>query len=58
MKTSLHFLPRPKRNQIMEIADIIKEAADPEMIMLFGSYAKGTLVEFQYEYVSDFDFRW
>jgi len=63
MKTSLHFLPRPKRDQIMEIADIIKEAAEPEMIILFGSYAKGTFVEhryisdgIQYEYVSDFDF--
>src|SRR4051812_43488375 len=64
MKTSLNFLPQYKRDQIMEIAGIIKEAAEPEMIILFGSYAKGTFVEHRYtggdgilyEYVSDFDF--
>ena len=64
MKTALDFLPRHKQDQIMMITDIIREAAEPEMIILFGSYAKGTYVEHRYvggdgilyEYVSDFDF--
>jgi HEPN domain-containing protein len=64
MKTALDFLPRYKQDQIMMITDIIREAAEPEMIILFGSYAKGNYVEHRYvggdsilyEYVSDFDF--
>ena len=64
MKTSLNHLPQTKRDQILEIVDIIKEVVAPEKIILFGSYAKGRYVEhrytgkdgIQYEYVSDFDF--
>ncbi|MES2006399.1 MAG: HEPN domain-containing protein [Bacteroidota bacterium] len=64
MKTSLNHLPLSKRNQILEIVDIIKEVVSPEKIILFGSYAKGKYVEHRYtgkdgifyEYVSDYDF--
>lgn len=64
MKQSLQPLPENKQQEILEIADIIKDAAKPEMIILFGSYAKGTYVEHRYtandgtiyEYISDYDF--
>ncbi len=64
MKTTLNHLPISKRNQILEIVDIIKEVVSPEKIILFGSYAKGKYVEHRYtgkdgifyEYVSDYDF--
>ena len=64
VKQSLEHLPENKQQEILEIADIIKEAAKPEMIILFGSYAKGTYVEHRYtsndgtvyEYISDYDF--
>ncbi|OIR01328.1 HEPN domain protein [mine drainage metagenome] len=64
MKTSLNFLPREKRQQILDIVAIIKEVVAPEKIILFGSYAKGKYVQHRYtgkdgifyEYVSDFDF--
>ncbi|MES2006394.1 MAG: hypothetical protein V4450_17890 [Bacteroidota bacterium] len=64
MKTSLNHLPLGKRNQILEIVDIVKEVISPEKIFLFGSYAKGKYVEHRYtgkdgilyEYISNFDF--
>lgn len=64
MKTSLSHLPQIKQEQILQIADIIKEVVNPEMIILFGSYAKGTYVEHKYrgkdgihyDYISDYDF--
>ena len=64
MKTSLNHLPLSKRNQILEIVEIIKEVVFPEKIIIFGSYAKGKYVEHRYtgkdgifyEYVSDYDF--
>ncbi len=64
MKTSLNHLPLSKRNQILDIVDIIREVVSPEKIILFGSYAKGKYVEHRYtgkdgifyEYVSDYDF--
>ena len=63
MKTSLAHLPENKQHEILRIAEIIREVADPEMIILFGSYAKGTYTEhtyigrdgIRYEYVSDYD---
>jgi uncharacterized protein len=63
MKSSLFHLPEIKRQQILEIAETIKEFVAPEKIILFGSYAKGKQVEhkFQvkdgttYEYNSDYD---
>lgn len=64
MKTSLSHLPENKQHEILRIKDIIQEVVNPEMIILFGSYAKGTYVEHRYqsrdgminEYVSDYDF--
>jgi HEPN domain-containing protein/predicted nucleotidyltransferase len=63
MKTSLSHLPVNKQKEINFIRGIIKEVVNPEMIILFGSYAKGTFVEHRYvsdgityEYISDYDF--
>lgn len=62
MKTSLAHLPENKQHEIQRIAEIIKEVVNPEIIILFGSYAKGTYVEdryrsdgITYEYISDYD---
>ncbi|MFT3947180.1 MAG: HEPN domain-containing protein [Agriterribacter sp.] len=63
MKTSLVHLPGQKQAEITRIKEIIREVVNPEMIILFGSYAKGTYVEHRYvsdgityEYISDYDF--
>lgn len=64
MKTSLSHLPQIKQEQILQIVEIIKVAAAPEKIILFGSYAEGNYVEHRYtgkggilyEYISDYDF--
>lgn len=63
MKQSLQHLPEQKHFEINRIVEVIKEVANPEMIILFGSYAKGTFVEHRYvskgityEYISDYDF--
>lgn len=64
MKTSLSHLPENKQHEIQHIAEIIREVANPEKIILFGSYAKGTYTEhrytgrdgIRYEYISDYDF--
>lgn len=63
MKTTLSHLPENKQHEIQRIVEIIKEVANPEMIILFGSYAKGTYTEHsyvgrdgvRYEYISDYD---
>jgi uncharacterized protein len=63
MKTTLSHLPENKQHEIQRIVEIIKEVANPEMIILFGSYAKGSYTEhsyigrdgIRYEYVSDYD---
>jgi predicted nucleotidyltransferase/HEPN domain-containing protein len=62
MKRSLVHLPTHKREELKEITSIITENADVEMIILFGSYARGNWVEdiyteghITYEYKSDFD---
>lgn len=64
MKSSLAHLPEKKQFEIKHIAEIIREVINPEMIILFGSYAKGKQVEHRYtgrdgslnEYISDYDF--
>ncbi len=63
MKTSLSHLPESKQQEISETVEIIKEVLAPEMIILFGSYAKGKQVNHKYvsegvtyEYISDYDF--
>lgn len=63
MKTSITHLPENKQQEILRIVEIIKDVADPEKIILFGSYAKGKYTEhsytgrdgIRYEYVSDYD---
>ncbi len=62
MKTTYNHIIPSRRPQILEVIEIIKETANPEMIILFGSYAKGTFVSHRYisngilyEYQSDMD---
>ncbi|MBN8877669.1 MAG: HEPN domain-containing protein [Sphingobacteriales bacterium] len=63
MKHSLDHLPAAKQAEIHRIMLIIQDVVHPEMIILFGSYAKGKYVEHRYvsdgityEYISDYDF--
>jgi hypothetical protein len=64
VKTSLSQLPEAIQKEILQIAEIKKDVAKPEKIILFGSYAKGKQVEHRYtgkdginyEYISDYDF--
>ncbi len=63
MKESIAKLPQRKRGELGRIVSIIREAApQAQMIILFGSYARGDAVEdvttdghTTYEYSSDFD---
>ena len=63
MKENLSHLPQRKRHELARIVSIIRDAApQAEMIILFGSYARGDAVEdvtvegnTTYEYSSDFD---
>lgn len=58
MKTSLSHLPKHKQDELVALREIILAKASAEMIILFGSYARGEWVEDYHgksEYVSDFD---
>ena len=56
MKTSLDHLPQKKRDQITAIAAVVRSRAPVEMVILFGSYARGDWVEdLGTGYYSDFD---
>ena len=61
MKTSLDHLPEDKQYWIRRTADAIVEMAKPDMLILFGSYARGDWVEDfdeetgHYRYQSDID---
>lgn len=58
MKTSLSHLPQNKQDQLTALTQIVLDKVAAEMIILFGSYARGDWVEDyqeKYEYVSDFD---
>jgi predicted nucleotidyltransferase len=61
MKTALDHLPEQKQLEIQRVIEIIREEIDLEMLILFGSYARGDWVEdldpetLQYRYQSDFD---
>jgi predicted nucleotidyltransferase/HEPN domain-containing protein len=58
MKTSLSHLPQNKQDQLKALTQIVLGKVPAEMIILFGSYARGDWVEDyqeKYEYVSDFD---
>jgi predicted nucleotidyltransferase len=58
MKTTLTHLPDEKQEELKSLTEIILEKVPAEMIILFGSHARGDWVEdFQEntEYVSDYD---
>jgi predicted nucleotidyltransferase len=61
MKTTLDHLPKQKQTELQRVIEIIREEIDLEMLILFGSYARGDWVEdldpetLQYRYQSDFD---
>ncbi len=63
MKTSISHLPEHKQAELKAIKEaLITRYAEVEMIILFGSYARGTFVEdkyvekgITYEYKSDYD---
>ncbi|MEO6285378.1 MAG: HEPN domain-containing protein [Dyadobacter sp.] len=58
MKTTLSHLPEDKQTELKTLTEIILSKVPAEMIILFGSHARGDWVEdFQetYEYVSDYD---
>ncbi len=62
MKTDLSRLPPEDQEALRRITERIREAVTPEMIILFGSYARGDWVVDRYkengviyEYISDYD---
>lgn len=62
MKTGLGHLPEAKRADLTKAVELIVAAGEPEMIILFGSHARGDWVEDiqqegknLFEYQSDFD---
>jgi len=61
MKTSLEHLPEQKQQELQRAIEIIREELDLDMLILFGSYARGDWVEdldpetLLYRYQSDFD---
>jgi uncharacterized protein len=62
LKTSLEHLPGHKRLELHSIKESIVKYVNPEMVILFGSYSRGTWVEDRYydngtlyEYKSDYD---
>jgi predicted nucleotidyltransferase/HEPN domain-containing protein len=58
MKTTLSHLPEDKQEELETLTKIIVEKVPAEMVILFGSHARGDWIEdFQetYEYVSDYD---
>src|SRR3954469_6664839 len=56
MKTSLDHLPPKKQRQLAAVVDEIRRAVEAEMIILFGSHARGDWVEDPVGgYFSDFD---
>jgi len=50
MKNSLSHLPLAKQQELHEIVQLIRQMSQAEMIILFGSYARGDWVE---EYAND-----
>jgi len=62
MKKSLSHLPQYKRDELKLIVEKIRERIEPQMLILFGSYARNDWVEdtyvedgVTYEYKSDYD---
>lgn len=56
MKVGLEHVPEHRQHQIAAIVELLREGAPVEMIILFGSYARGDWVEdLPNQYLSDFD---
>ena len=56
MKTSLESLSEKKQHQLRALAELIRKEAQVEMVILFGSFARGDAVEDPVGgYFSDFD---
>ena len=62
MKKGLDYLPADRQSEIQKIVDAIRQRFPAEMIILFGSFARGDWVDDRYtengivyEYKSDFD---
>ncbi|HBS85139.1 MAG: hypothetical protein A2W91_01505 [Bacteroidetes bacterium GWF2_38_335] len=62
MKTDLEHLPEERQKEIKEIVSVLHKSLHAEMIILFGSFARGDWVDEQYrekgttfEYKSDYD---
>ena len=62
MKDLLHHLPNSKREELEKLTELVSKFKEVEMMILFGSYARGNWVEDSYvekgttyEYRSDFD---
>lgn len=45
MKTTLDHLPEQKQQELQRAVEILREETQAEMIILFGSYARGDWVE-------------
>ncbi len=62
MKEALQQLPRTKQEELQRLTDVLSARKEVEMVILFGSYARGEFVEDSYvekgtlyEYKSDYD---
>lgn len=61
MKKTYEHLPKNKQEQLKWAAEVVIDAVKPDLLILFGSYARGDWVEeltedgFNYQYQSDFD---
>src|SRR5205085_12298145 len=44
MKSDLDHLPQAKREQIQRVVEIVRDGADVELVVLFGSHARGDWV--------------
>jgi predicted nucleotidyltransferase len=45
MKTVLDHLPEKKQQELQRVIEITREEIDLEMLILFGSYARGDWIE-------------
>lgn len=61
MKTSVEFLPIAKQQELQTVVQAIRQFSDVELVILFGSYARGKWVEeyaedgIHLQYQSDYD---
>lgn len=62
MKNLLEQLPKTKQEELIKLSKLLSEFKIVEMVILFGSYARGSWVEDRYvengtiyEYRSDYD---